>query len=146
MRASHVMKNDVVFTGPDASLRLARKLMREFNIQHLPVVEHGNIVGILSEGDILLASTLRDGRIDTPDLPVTSFMSKNVITCFPTTSVSDIVATMMALQISCVPVVVDRRVIGIITTHDLMRVLVESTRYSAKSSGHQVDLQALRSA
>lgn len=144
MRVSHVMKSDVVYVRPESSLNLARKIMREFGIQHLPVVDRGNLVGILSESDILLASTLRGQKIDTPDQPVADVMSRNVITCFPTTPISDVVTTMISLQISCIPVVVDMRVIGIVTSHDLLKLLAVAS--ASRRMANEVDLQGLRSA
>lgn len=120
--------------------------MREFGIRHLPVVESGVLAGIVSDGDILLASTMREGRIDVPDQPVSTIMSCNVVTCFPTSSLKDIAATMISLQISCIPVVIDRRILGIVTSTDLLRLFSSRPELAGMGNGSGIDLDALRSA
>ena len=147
MRASQAMKKDVVFVNSMASLCKVRRLMREFNIRHLPVVERGELVGMISDRDILLASTLRDGRVDVPDVPASTIMSRNVVTCFATSRVEDIAATMIRLQISCIPVVLERRILGIITTTDLLRLVsARSSVVTGFGNGTGIDIDGLRSA
>ena len=53
MRACQAMKKDVVFVNPFSSIVEARRLMREFSIRHLPVVEAGRVVGVISIGDVV---------------------------------------------------------------------------------------------
>ncbi|NDE14639.1 CBS domain-containing protein [bacterium] len=120
--------------------------MREFGIRHIPVVESGKMAGIVSDGDILLASTLREGRIDVPERPVSSIMSRNVVTCFPTSSLRDIAAAMIRLQISCIPVVIDQRILGIVTSTDLLRIIASHPEAVGMGNGSGIDLDALRSA
>jgi len=146
MRAFQAMKKDVVFVNPSTSIAEARKFMREFGIRHIPVVESGKMAGIVSDGDILLASTLREGRIDVPDRPVSSIMSRNVVTCFPTSSLRDIAAAMIRLQISCIPVVIDQRILGIVTSTDLLRIIASHPEAVGMGNGSGIDLDALRSA
>lgn len=147
MRACQAMKKDVVFVNPSASIAKARRLMREFGIRHVPVVERGELVGIISDGDVLLASSLREGRIDVPEAPVSSIMTRNVVTCFGTSRVEDIAATMIRLQISCVPVVLERRLLGIITSTDLLRLVsVRSYVATGIGNGTGIDFDGLRSA
>ena len=147
MRACQAMKKDVVFVNPFSSIVEARRLMREFSIRHLPVVERGVLVGILSDGDVLLASSLRGGRIDVPDASVSSIMTRNVVTCFGTSQVEDIAATMIRFQISCIPVVLERRLLGIVTSTDLLR-LVSARSYLSTGIGHGtgIDFDGLRTA
>lgn len=147
MRASQAMKKDVVFVNSMVSLCKVRRLMREFNIRHVPVVERGELVGMISDRDLLLASTLRDGRVDVPDVPALTIMSRNVVTCFATSRVEDIAATMIRLQISCIPVVLERRILGIITTTDLLRLVsARSSVVTGFGNGTGIDIDGLRSA
>lgn len=48
-----VMTTDVITTSPDTSVRDAARIMAQHWIRHLPVVEHGELVGILSQRDFL---------------------------------------------------------------------------------------------
>ncbi|MCB1553669.1 MAG: CBS domain-containing protein [Xanthomonadales bacterium] len=48
-----VMTGDLVTVTPDRSVHGCMKLMTEHRIRHLPVVEHGKVVGVLSIGDLV---------------------------------------------------------------------------------------------
>ncbi|MEY4631350.1 MAG: hypothetical protein RIQ81_1470 [Pseudomonadota bacterium] len=147
LRASQAMRKDVVFVRPTSSIAEARRLMREFNIRHVPVIHRGCLAGIVSDGDILLASSLRSGRIDVPDDPVESIMSRNVVSCFPTSLIQDVASTMIRLQISCVPVAVEGRVIGIVTSTDILRLVAsQATLATGIGNGSGIDLQMVRPA
>lgn len=147
IRVSQVMRKEVVFVRPGSSIAAARRLMREFNIRHLPVVDSGILVGIVSDGDILLASSLRDGRIDVPEEPVAAIMSQNVVSCFPTSLIQDVAATMIRLQISCVPVAVESRLFGIVTSTDILRLMASPAAVATGiGNGTGIDLEMLRPA
>lgn len=61
MRVSQVMSTDVVSCEPNDSLEKARTLLRRHRIRHLPVVERGMVLGILSIRDLLDASLEETG-------------------------------------------------------------------------------------
>jgi CBS domain-containing protein len=63
-RISEVMSKDVVTVGPQTSLREAAKVMADRWIRHLPVVDGGQLVGVLSQRD--LAGVLA-GALNEPD-------------------------------------------------------------------------------
>jgi acetoin utilization protein AcuB len=147
IRVSQIMRKEVVFVRPGSSIVAARRLMRDFNIRHLPVVERGMLAGIVSDGDIMLASHLRDGRIDVPDDPVSVIMSRNVVSCFPTSLIQDVAATMIRLQISCVPVAIESKLIGIVTSTDILRMLASTSSITTGiGNGTGIDLEMLRPA
>ena len=62
VRISEVMSKDVLTVGPQASLREAAKIMADRWIRHLPVVDGGNVVGVLSQRDLagVLAGALNE--------------------------------------------------------------------------------------
>jgi CBS domain-containing protein len=64
VRISEVMTKDVLTVGPQASLREAAKMMADRWIRHLPVVDGGKVVGVLSQRD--LAGVLA-GALNEPD-------------------------------------------------------------------------------
>jgi CBS domain-containing protein len=64
VRISEVMSKDVLTVGPQASLREAAKIMADRWIRHLPVVDGGKVVGVLSQRD--LAAVLA-GALNEPD-------------------------------------------------------------------------------
>jgi CBS domain-containing protein len=67
------MSSKVVTVAPDASIHTAIELMLSHRIGCLPVVEHGKLVGLVSETDCLrhLARVfgISDGKADLPELP-----------------------------------------------------------------------------
>ncbi|MFN2589309.1 MAG: cyclic nucleotide-binding/CBS domain-containing protein [Actinomycetota bacterium] len=63
-RISEVMSKDVITVAPGASLREAAKIMADKWIRHLPVVDNGKLVGVLSQRD--LAGVLA-GALNEPD-------------------------------------------------------------------------------
>lgn len=62
VRISEVMTKDVLTVGPQASLREAAKIMSDRWIRHLPVVDGGTVVGVLSQRDLagVLAGALNE--------------------------------------------------------------------------------------
>src|SRR5246127_2545802 len=56
MKASELMARNVVTVGRETSVVQAIRLMLENNISGLPVLDHGKVVGILTEGDLLRRS------------------------------------------------------------------------------------------
>jgi acetoin utilization protein AcuB len=105
----------------DASLKLAGQLMREHHVRHLPVLDAGKLVGIVSERDVFLFD--RRGEADTK---VEDAMSVDVYGVKSTDPIEGVVASMAERKLGCA-VVLDRRgeVEGIFTTVDALRVLVD---------------------
>jgi CBS domain-containing protein len=63
-RISQVMSKDLVTVGPGTSLREAAKIMDERWIRHLPVLDNGKLVGIISQRDL---SGVLAGALNEPD-------------------------------------------------------------------------------
>jgi len=56
-----IMETNVVFARPDQSVEECMAIMTEQAVRHLPVIEHGNVVGMISIGD-LVKEKIRDQR------------------------------------------------------------------------------------
>ena len=110
-----------VVVSSDRTLADAHRLMRERNIRHLPVVDHGRLVGIVSQRDLYLLETLRG--VDPAAETVAEAMSSEPYAVGPDAPL-DVVATAMADKKYGSAVVVDRgSVIGLFTTVDALRAL-----------------------
>jgi acetoin utilization protein AcuB len=109
--------------GHDQKLSLAHQIMRKHHIRHLPVLEAGKLVGVLSQRDLFLVETLRD--VDPEEVEVSDAMSSEVFHVEPTADLADIAREMGEKKIGCAVVLDGDKVIGVFTTTDALRVLAE---------------------
>ncbi|GAB5493114.1 MAG: hypothetical protein Phog2KO_33290 [Phototrophicaceae bacterium] len=128
------MTTDVITTGRNTSISSAHQIMRENNIRRLPVVENGQLVGLITIGDVREASpsdatTLSIWELNYlwAQLVVEKVMTEKVYTVTPDALVLDVTEIMLDHKVSGVPVVdTDDKLIGIITESDIFRMLVRS--------------------
>jgi acetoin utilization protein AcuB len=117
MRAEQAMTRNVVCVKPDDTAAEALEIMQEWSIRHLPVVENDQLVGILSDRDLV--------RIDL-DAAVSEYMTEEPITCSTTTSLAAAAETMLAEKIDCLPVLDnDEDLAGLITVSDFLELVIE---------------------
>jgi acetoin utilization protein AcuB len=107
--------------GRSQPIARAHERMREHGVRHLPVLEAGKLVGILSQRDALFVETLRD--VDPEQVPVEDAMSEEVYTVGPETPLAEVVAAMAERKYGCVVVGEGAHVAGIFTTTDALRIL-----------------------
>jgi CBS domain-containing protein len=95
--------------------------MAKHSLHHLIVVEtDGSLAGIISDRDVLAAAA----RYDSEATLVADVMTYAPVTVTPTTSLSQVVATILDRRFNCLPVVDDsHKVEGILTTTDLLELL-----------------------
>lgn len=107
--------------GHDQTLAVAHRIMHEHALRHLPVLDAGKLVGILSLRDLHFIETLKD--IDQAQVQVNEAMTQDVFTVGPRSSVRKVVAEMAEHKYGSA-VVVDRgHVVGIFTTVDALKAL-----------------------
>ena len=124
MIAMQAMTRNVVCVRGNDSLQVARDLMREWEIRHLPVVENRRLHGVISDRDLL--PYLTSGGASSAKILVREAMSRRLITCSPSDSISHIAGLMIDNKIDCIPVVEDdKELVGLITSMDLIDLLRE---------------------
>jgi acetoin utilization protein AcuB len=104
-----------------ATLTAAHQLMRRHAIRHLPVMDAGKLVGIVSERDLHLIETLPDA--DPDEVTVDDAMTETVYIVAPTDDVSEVVDRMVAGKLGSAVVMQDQSVEGIFTSIDALQVL-----------------------
>lgn len=127
MLIREVMHPDPVTVSAGTSLKEAYKIMEEKNIRHLPVVDGEKILGIVTDRDLRLAtSVLSKYPFDTSSA-VEKVMSHPVQTAHPSDPIEIATRTMRELKIGCLPVVEDGQLVGIVTGMDLLDTLLRLT-------------------
>ena len=121
------MAREIVTLLPDETAATALALCRERRIRHLPVLEEGRIVGIVSDRD-LRSSTPALGDPDRAaalqEVLVVDVMAREVVTVLPDDPIEQAANTMREGKIGCLPVVEGDDLVGIITASDVMDALV----------------------
>lgn len=132
-RVAQMMTTDLVTVSPDATLIDAQQLFAKHRFHHLPVLEGGKLVGILSDRDILRAvspflDTLAERRqdLETVKRHVHTVMTRALVTVDAGANVSDAAVLMLDKGVSCLPVVAAKKLVGIITTRDMLRFIVRA--------------------
>ena len=126
LRVRDSMTRNVVTLGPEASAAEAWAVCGEHNIRHVPVVEEGRLVGLVSDRD------LRDVRggggereSDTPRwVRLGDMMTRNIVTIHPLDTIEHAAREIYDRKIGCLPVVADGELVGITTSADMMRTLI----------------------
>jgi acetoin utilization protein AcuB len=109
--------------GPSDSLSTASRLLREHRIRHLPVVEGGLLVGVVSDRDLQLLDSLRAPGASDADLAVKDAMTTDVLAVAEDALLVDVVARMAARRCGSAVVMRHGRIAGIFTTVDALLAL-----------------------
>ncbi len=119
-----VMTPQPLTIGRGESLATAREMMAAHCCRHLPVLEHGALVGILTMRDLdLLASA---AGVDLSIEDANRAMTTDAYAVPPDAPLSEVARQMATDRYSCAVVTERGRVIGIFTTSDALRVLADS--------------------
>ena len=125
------LKGDYAWSvGPDDSVYDALRLMADKNIGALLVMENDKLVGILSERDyarkvILYGKTSKETIVH-------EIMSINVITVHPDQTVEECMELMTNKHVRHLPVMLDSKVVGMISIGDVVRSIIYQQRETIK--------------
>ena len=135
MTAGALMTTYPVTVTTQATIAEALDLMRDLDIRHIPVVERGALVGMLSDRDLAyldVGAMLTDEGAETLrrelTTPVVKAMRSDVICVEPETALSDVVGLLIEHKIGAVPVVHPdtHAVVGIVSYIDVLRAVQDS--------------------
>ncbi len=137
MSSKKLTVGEIMVTGPvtlecNDVLDVADDIMTLGRIRHLPVLEEGRVVGVLSQRDLfhsalvrLLGFQPREQKDLMRTVRVREVMTKPVITISPEAPVKEAARLMMEKKIGCLPVVDGEKFVGVITETDILRYVVE---------------------
>lgn len=126
----NVKEKSLYKISPDAELMEAIDLLNGENIGSLLVMNDKQLVGIITERDILHA-TARHGS-DFVEYSVNDIMTKDLITCEREADLEDIMALMTEKRIRHLPVVENGELLGIISIGDVVKARLKETQRDMK--------------
>jgi len=135
MRAGELMTAFPVTVTSQATVAEALDLMRDMDIRHLPVVDGGALVGMLSDRDLAyvnVGALLTDQGADAVRrelaTPVIKVMRPDVICVEPETDVTEVIELLLEHKIGAVPVIRPgtQAVVGIVSYIDVLRAVQET--------------------
>ena len=135
MRVGEWMRKNPIALSADATVGEAWRLMRRNRIRHLPVLDKGRLVGILTDRDLRMALPSPASRLEPlerlerwGDIRVWEVMSRVVLTARPETGLDEAVDLILRYRIGGLPVVRGAKLVGIITKSDLLLALAALLR------------------
>jgi acetoin utilization protein AcuB len=161
MLVKQKMTKKPITTSTDMSVPDALNLMHEKKIHRLPVLDqHGKLVGIITEGDLLYASPSPATTLNVWEmhallakLKVEKVMTRKIFTVTEDTPVEEAARIMVDNQISGLPVLRETELVGIITETDIFKVFISlfgalrpGVRVSASISGVKGDFAKVTTA
>jgi CBS domain-containing protein len=118
MKVSEIMTSDFEMIDSTSSLIDTAKKMKEFNVGFLPVKEGTNLIGVVTDRDIVIRA-LAEGR-DFGSTPVKDIISSDIVYCFEDDSVEEAVRLMEENQVRRLIVCrSDRTPVGVLSLGDL---------------------------
>lgn len=115
------MTRSVHTIGTKSPLAEAHRMMNDHAIRHLPVLEGGRLVGMLSQRDLHLIETLKD--VDPKEVLVEEAMTQDAYTVTPETELPLVAREMALHKYGSAVVLRGAQVLGIFTTTDALRAL-----------------------
>jgi CBS domain-containing protein len=121
MLINEVMTRDVDLIGPDTTLQMAARKMRDRDIGSLPVVENDKLVGMVTDRDIVITAVANDR--DPATTTAREVHSAKLLYCYDDQSVEEVLANMGDVQVRRLPVVNRaKRLVGIVSLGDLAKL------------------------
>ena len=109
---------------PDTSLSEALHTMAEKDIGSLVVMEHGDLVGVLSFREVIQAIVRNGGSVGA--MSVRAVMDDHPLTCTPDTAIDEVRRMMLVHHARYLPVMSQRTLMGVISFYDVAKAVVDA--------------------
>ena len=116
---SDLMSTDVRTLYPESKMAEAWKLMHDHRIRHIPICKGDKLVGLVTQKDLLVNAQNQSLL----SLPVAEVMVFSLDTTTSTEDSASAAGKMLEKKISCLPVVDDDKLVGILTDSDFLQVI-----------------------
>jgi CBS domain-containing protein len=115
---------------PSDTVLTALSTMAEHDVGAVLVIERGEVVGVLSERDYARKVALvgRSSR----DSPVSAIMTTDVVAVAPQRSIEECMALMTQRRIRHLPVIENRRLVGVISIGDLVKAMIDEQEFTIR--------------
>ena len=125
MIVQDIMTHNPKYVETSTSIRHAIGVMQEFDIRHLPVLDGGELVGIISDRDLRGVILGSDGTVGNLDAKVSQIMQTNPITVDQDADTSEAIELIVENKIGALPVVDahNGKLKGILSYIDILRVI-----------------------
>jgi len=142
------MKANPITVGPQDSFRHAMNLIRQRGIRHLPVMEGGRLVGIVTDRDVRQASPSAATSLEIHELhyllekiKIRDIMTSEVVTATPEMPIEAAARLMLTHRIGSLPVLRGVALVGIITETDILSAFVEVMGIQAEQTRLELVLE-----
>ncbi|MES2887842.1 MAG: CBS domain-containing protein [Pseudomonadota bacterium] len=127
MKVSDILrvKGSALFTvSPDQPLSFAMETMAELNVGSLVVMEHGDLVGMLTFREAIAAVVKNGGTVGTT--LVRSVMDDCPVTCTPETDMDEVRRIMLEHHTRYMPVLSQKVLLGVMSFYDVAKAVVDA--------------------
>ena len=121
LKVGDIMTRNFIHVSADTNLRECAKTMIKKRVGSLIIKENDTLKGILTEKDIIWA-VVKKSKKDLKDIKAKDLMRRKVITIKPGADITDAMTKFRKKKIRRLPVVQNKKLIGILTTKDILRI------------------------
>lgn len=125
------MSSDIISVNTTQNIREVEAAIKDRNIRHVPVVSGDKVIGMLSKTDlqkISFVNTVDDNKLTTAmydALSIDQVMTKDVVTVEKDDTILDVATILSKNEFHALPVTDAGKLVGIVTTTDLVKYLIE---------------------
>lgn len=116
---SDVMTREPYTANPDTSLLDCARIMIRKKVGSLPIVNNKNLVGFISQRDILW-TLVKKPTAELSKIKAKDLSPKKIATLKPDTTLDEAIKKMNSLKFDRFPVVMDKKLLGIVTSKDIL--------------------------
>ena len=142
------MAEEIITVDENTSVMLATRMMKENNVRRLPIVSHGQLIGIVTDRDLKEASPSKTSSLDIHELyyllsemRLKEIMTKNPVSLRSDETMEMAAMTMLENKISGLPITDDSgHLVGLISESDVMRCFIYSTGLTQNANLYILDV------